>query len=418
VKRIFVVFILLCLILFFPARVQEVTQFESWLVAPELKPLQSFYDYEQALESIGHSLDKQGILIETLSGQRLAAHNSEITFNPASVMKLATSLVALNRFGPDYRYRTSFLADGPIDPRTHRLDGDLVVEASADPMFSQTDAQQVAAEVLRLGISRVGGSLRIAGPFYYFAEGYHLPLSPKTSAEKLRTALMRAGLKIDGRVIFGAKSGALLVSHYSDQLVHILLYQNAYSSNSIAEAVGESLGGPQAIQDSLIRDFGLSEAEIYVGRASGLDVNRITPQASLKVLRALIATLRKYSLRPEDVMPVAGVDSGTLHTRLNDEKVRGSVVAKTGTLVSIDNGVSTLVGIVYTRARGPVLFAIFNSGGGIFGHRRLQDKFIEELIEEEGGAVHIARAADALADYSHDSIVQAFDPVRTVAASH
>jgi D-alanyl-D-alanine carboxypeptidase/D-alanyl-D-alanine-endopeptidase (penicillin-binding protein 4) len=409
VKRTLVLFILLCptLILLFPARVQEITQFES--VAPEPRPLQSFYNYEQALESIGQSFDKQGILIETLSGQRLAAHNSEIAFNPASVMKLATSLVALSKFGPDYRYRTSFLADGPIDQRAHSLYGDLVVEGSADPMFSQTDAQQVATELLRMGISRVSGALRIAGPFYYFANGYHSMLSPETSAEKLRRALLRAGVKINGKAIFGSSSGTLLVSHYSDQLLRILLYQNAYSSNAIAEAIGESLGGPRAIEDYLIRNFGLSEAEIYVGRASGLDINRITPQASLKVLRALIAVLRKYSLVPEDVMPVAGVDSGTLYTRLNNDKVRGSVVAKTGTLLSVDNGVSTLVGLAYTRARGPVLFAIFNSGGSVFGHRRLQDKFIEELIEEEGGPAQMARAADALADYPHAPIVQAFN---------
>jgi D-alanyl-D-alanine carboxypeptidase/D-alanyl-D-alanine-endopeptidase (penicillin-binding protein 4) len=172
--------------------------------------------------------------------------------------------------------------------------------------------------------------------------------------------------------------------------------------------IGVSIGGPQGIQDYLVRTVGLNESEIFVGRASGLDFNRITPSATLKVLRALIKVLESHSLRPEDVMAVAGVDSGTLRTRLGRDDVRGSVVAKTGTLVSLDNGVSTLVGIAYTKANGPVLFAVFNSGGNVNGFRRLQDQFVERMIAEEGGGAPARRSADALAETTRQSIVQVF----------
>src|SRR5437867_10973613 len=102
-------------------------------------------------------------------------------------------------------------------------------------------------------------------------------------------------------------------------------------------------------------------------------------------------------------MAVAGIDSGTLHGRLLHDDVRGSVIAKTGTLVSIDNGVSTLVGIAYTKSHGPLLFAVFNSGGNVSAYRRLQDQFIERLIAEEGGAQAAGRSEDALADASRQS---------------
>jgi hypothetical protein len=81
-------------------------------------------------------------------------------------------------------------------------------------------------------------------------------------------------------------------------------------------------------------------------------------------------------------------------------------VAKTGTLVSIDNGVSTLVGVAYTRTRGPVLFAVFNSGGGVHQYRRLQDHFVERFIAGEGGPATATRGEDALADSPRQSIVQ------------
>jgi len=377
--------------------------------AQSTEPLQALTEYVENIKSRGQNADDQGVLIESLEGRELLAqHNANVTFNPASVMKLATSLVALAKLGPDYRYRTNVLAGGPIDQATRTLDGDLVLEGGADPMFSLYDSQEVALQLSRLGIAHVTGALRIAGQFYYFANGYHSNLSQETSAIKVRAAFSHAGIRIDGDTVFGEKSGTLLLSHYSDPLAAILLFQNAHSSNAVAEVVGVSIGGPQGIQDHLVRAVGLNESEIFVGRASGLDFNRITPAATLKVLRALIKVLESHSLRPEDVMAVAGVDSGTLRARFGRDEVRGSVVAKTGTLVSLDNGVSTLVGIAYTRGNGPVLFAVFNSGGNVNGFRRLQDQFVERMIAEEGGGVAAGRSADALADATRQSIVQVF----------
>jgi len=376
-------------------------------IAAEAQPLRSVGEYKELLRSRGQNLDDQGILIQSLDRRMtLAEHNADIAFNPASVMKLATTLAALTKFGPDYRYRTNFRADGAIDANAHKLNGDLVVEGAADPMFAAQDAQEVAAELTRLGIGRVTGALRIAGPFYYFATGYHSNLSRETSAAKLRTALQSAGVRIEGATVFGEKAGAILVSHYSEQLLHILFYQNAHSSNAIAEVVGESLGGPQAVQGFLTKQIGLRDSEIYVGRTSGLEFNRITPRAALQVLGGLVGLLANYSLKPEDVMPVAGIDSGTLRGRFATDNARGAVIAKTGTLVSLDNGVSTLVGIAYTKSGGPLLFAVLNSDGGVHSYRRLQDDFIERLIAEEGGPAPVSRSEDALADTTRHTIVQ------------
>jgi serine-type D-Ala-D-Ala carboxypeptidase/endopeptidase (penicillin-binding protein 4) len=400
------------IILLLPLQVRELWTPPYFKVADapvqmEQAPLQALEEYKGTLLARGQSLEDQGVLIESLDARQIfASHNADITFNPASVMKLATSLVALAKLKPDYRYRTNVLADGAIDTTKRKLEGDLVIEGSADPMFSAEDAQEVASKLAHLGISRIAGAFRIAGPFYYFATGYSSNLSRETSASKLRAAIERAGIKIDGQTVFGDKSGTLLLSHYSEELIELLLYQNAHSSNAIAEVIGESVGGPLAVQDFLVKNLGLRESEIYVGHTSGLDFNRITPRASLKVLRSLVKILDAYSLKPEDVMPVAGVDSGTLRGRLSRDEVRGSIVAKTGTLVSLDNGVSTLVGIAYTKARGPLLFAVFNSAGSVNAYRRLQDEFIEHLVAEEGGPVPVTRAGDALVDNTRNTIVQ------------
>jgi D-alanyl-D-alanine carboxypeptidase/D-alanyl-D-alanine-endopeptidase (penicillin-binding protein 4) len=409
VRRLFV---LLLIVLIFPIPAKDekpepVPLDRDGQVAMPLarRELSAFANYRQRLESRGQKIGDHGVLIETLDGtQRLAEQNADTPFNPASVMKLATSLAALTRLGPDYRFRTDFLADGELDASMRRLNGDLVVSGSGDPMFSQADIQEVARSLIQVGISRVTGGLRFAGNFYYFAHGYHDKLQPETSASKLLVGLRRSGIRIEGGWSFGQKSGALILSHYSDEVVRILLFQNAHSSNPIAEALGDVLGGPPQIQRFLIDNLGIPESDVFVSRASGLDFNRISPDGALKVLRSLIAILDRYSLKPEDIMPVAGVDSGTLRSRFYDS--RGAIVAKTGTLSSLDGGVSTLVGIAHTKSGGTLLFAIFDCDGSVRGYRRLQDSFLEEVIAEEGGADPTCRLVDGLADMSSDSIVQ------------
>ena len=173
-KRLLLIFIL---ILFFPAQVRDHKTSANLLSIAseperEAEPLVSLSSYKEVLRARGHSLDDLGVVIESFDGKlRLAEHNPDITFNPASVMKLATSLVALTKLGPDYRYRTNFLADGQLDTATRKLEGDLIVEGGTDPMFAATDGQEVAQELSRLGVSRVTGKLKISGAFYYYARG-------------------------------------------------------------------------------------------------------------------------------------------------------------------------------------------------------------------------------------------------------
>jgi D-alanyl-D-alanine carboxypeptidase/D-alanyl-D-alanine-endopeptidase (penicillin-binding protein 4) len=100
------------------------------------------------------------------------------------------------------------------------------------------------------------------------------------------------------------------------------------------------------------------------------------------MLRKLIAYLDGKGLKLEDVLPIAGVDAGTLEKRFTDA-FRGSVVAKTGTL----SGVSALAGVAYTRQRGPLLFVIYNHGGSAHRFRSVQDETIKKLITLFGGPV-------------------------------
>src|SRR5690242_5177980 len=65
------------------------------------------------------------LIVDPSSGDTLYSRNAGKLFMPASNMKILTSATALTQLGAGYRYRTSFLARGPIADGT--LEGDLLV---------------------------------------------------------------------------------------------------------------------------------------------------------------------------------------------------------------------------------------------------------------------------------------------------
>jgi D-alanyl-D-alanine carboxypeptidase/D-alanyl-D-alanine-endopeptidase (penicillin-binding protein 4) len=105
------------------------------------------------------------------------------------------------------------------------------------------------------------------------------------------------------------------------------------------------------------------------------------------MLRKLIAYLDSKGLGVEELLPIAGVDAGTLEKRFNDA-FRGAVVGKTGTLSSV----SALAGVAYTRQRGPLLFVIYNQGGSAHRFRAAQDETIKKVITLYGGPAPVRYA--------------------------
>jgi D-alanyl-D-alanine carboxypeptidase/D-alanyl-D-alanine-endopeptidase (penicillin-binding protein 4) len=372
--------------LFWPIQAQETAApAPERVVSPE-RDLTAETTYLNKLALRGFRLEAQGLLIESLDGSTIYAdHQSDVAFNPASVIKLATSFTALQRFGPDFHFETAFYTLGVIDKKTRTLKGDLVLHATGDPVLSTADVNKLIKDVIRAGVARVSGNLIVTGPFTYASY-----TKTAEGTRRLAANLKKLGVRVTGTTNFRAASGlgakgTLLSSHTSASLRDILFRQNAHSVNTTAERVGEAVGGPRGVEAFLIGSVGIPPSEISVSRTSGLGDNRITPRSTVHLLQVMMQWLSERNMEPEDIMPIAGIDAGTLQSRFKSEDYRGAVVGKTGTLPSTDGGVSTLAGILYTRDRGPILFAIFNTRGSVTAYRQLQDSLLKELIEESGG---------------------------------
>jgi D-alanyl-D-alanine carboxypeptidase/D-alanyl-D-alanine-endopeptidase (penicillin-binding protein 4) len=372
----------------------------------------------------------QGVLAETMDGVTLAAQSVDDKFNPASSVKLATALVALQTFGPGHRFLTSIWASGQIDKSTGTLNGDLIV-TGRDPSFHYEHAVMLARELNQLGLRNVTGNLIVAPGFTMnfdwsakhsgeqFLETLDALRRPAASTrawldertlvgdnESLRSV---PSLVISGEVIVGSSpTGAVpLVTHKSSMLVDVLKVMLCYSNNFMAERIGENLGGPQMISARVADKLKINPAEIFLSSTSGLGVNRVTPRAMMKILRALSAELQKNKLVLSDILPVAGIDPGTLEERYTDLISRGSVVAKTGTLVRTDGGASSLVGQMKTKSGRVVLFVILNQRGSVVRFRHNQDQIVTAIQNTLGGPAPFdyrpVRLAMRLADSDYEA---------------
>lgn len=108
------------------------------------------------------------LVVDPERGDTLYSHNAGKLFLPASNMKIVTSSVALEQLGPDYTYRTTLVARGPV--RDGTLNGDVAVIGRGDPTISDhmwTDAMiplhALADSLAARGVKRITGRLVAAG---------------------------------------------------------------------------------------------------------------------------------------------------------------------------------------------------------------------------------------------------------------
>jgi D-alanyl-D-alanine carboxypeptidase/D-alanyl-D-alanine-endopeptidase (penicillin-binding protein 4) len=108
-----------------------------------------------------------GAMVTSLTrGDTLYAHNAGEEMVPASTMKLLTSAIAFERFGPTYQFSTDALRDGSVGS-DGTLNGNLYIRGDGDPALSgKFLAGGAAAPMNRLadlvasqGIRRVTGDI-------------------------------------------------------------------------------------------------------------------------------------------------------------------------------------------------------------------------------------------------------------------
>ena len=353
-------------------------------------PLQSL-----ARERVGAD---HGVYVRAEGGAVLAALNSTRPYHPASVTKVATTLAFLTRLGPDRRFRTKFLAAGPIADGT--LHGDLVVQAEGDPYFLFGNAFMVLVRLREKEIRRVNGVIRVEGPFFFDwtpdPDGRRLkrvwtgrlgasswPVVTGALFPGASMALKDFTLRFGGRAARKQSPRRVLAVHASPPLLRHLKDFNSHSNDNFHE-FSYVIGGPETVQRILRESVtGVPWSSMVIDNAAGDGrTNQLSPRAAVAMFEALEGTLKARGLSFSDVLPVAGVDAGTFEDRLAEPRYRGAVVAKSGTVRVLR--ISTVAGVAYTRKFGRTFFAVMTRGVPLWVAQERQNAFLRGLLDAGG----------------------------------
>ena len=313
---------------------------------------------------------RHALLLQSTDGRvTLAEHNADAAYNPASLVKLTTSLVALRKLGKDFRFETRVFIDGTVD-KAGVLQGRILVSGH-DPTFGDFHATLVGRKLAERGVKKFEGELAVTSDFVFnFSD------KPDESAQRLAKVLK---LTPKTFTVADAPASEPAFAVLSYPLRDILLYQNAHSSNFVAERLGAQVGGPEGIRAYLVNELKLPPEQVQLSTASGLEVNRMTARGLVSVIRALDEEARRQGMELVDIMAKASDDYGTLRRRMVGTPLEGAVVAKTGTLVHDDGGMASLGGVIYTQKYGKVYFVVLNQGSDVAVARQATDELLSEI---------------------------------------
>ena len=354
------------------------------------------------------------IAVDLDTGRTIYQKRADTPRMPASVEKLYTSAVLLDRLGAAGRLTTAVYAETPPD-RDGVVDGDLYLRGGGDPNLDVIDLGGLAEQVDEAGITGITG--RVVGdefawdtrrgvPSSNFAltsdvgvlsalianrgrtgkqAPYWQPRPAKFSANGFARQLRHLGVDVPASTRRGrTPEDAEPVAAWRSSTVSELIRQmNPPSDNFMAEMfvkaiavadgeLGSTSAGAAAIEETLREEF---EIEPAVTDGSGLSrSDRTSPRQVVTMLRGLADD---PSFEPS--LAVAG-RTGTIAYRMRGTAAQDRCRAKTGTL----RDVSALAGYCTTTAGERVAFAFLMNYVNVYGARILQDRMTAALARYSG----------------------------------
>lgn len=339
---------------------------------------------------------------------------------PASNTKVVTSAAALHLLGGDFILATELRYSGSIST-TGVLTGDLYLKGLGNPLFTTKDLETFVAKFKKSGVREITGN--IVGDDSYFDDLYSrsqyvgsgeydyetYPLSalvldkniwitgnkfttpPVAIAEKLKAALEKEGIRIDGKAVSGVMPrGCSLVATSEVRLAELLKIVNKRSDNFYAEytmkLISAAVNGERGNTKNGIKlciGF-LNESGAYLkgtslADGSGLSRRNQIPTGVIVKIYEYIYGNQVFRSQFFSTLSISGVD-GTLRSRMEQANGDNNLKGKTGTL----SGVITLSGYFKTKRGRDMIGAVFfnYSYGYPDYYRGLQDQIFNLLIDK------------------------------------
>ncbi len=121
---------------------------------------------QQAMRSEGLPPSAVGLWVKRVGDPApMLQHNAGSLFNPASTIKLATTLAALSELGPNHVWTTEIHATAPV--RDGVLRGDLVLRGTGDPAMVSEEHWRMLGALRRTGLRRIEGNVYLDTTHFY-----------------------------------------------------------------------------------------------------------------------------------------------------------------------------------------------------------------------------------------------------------
>lgn len=119
----------------------------------------------QTIDQSEFSNARWGIMAISLKDGRITcAREGQKLFNPASIHKLLTSIVALDKLNTDFRWKTSLYSTKQIEGET--LDSDLILYGTGAPDFDENSLDKLVNDLKNKGLKQIKGN--VIGDESYF----------------------------------------------------------------------------------------------------------------------------------------------------------------------------------------------------------------------------------------------------------
>lgn len=347
----------------------------------------------------------------------------------ASVSKLLTSYWVLYGLGPKYKFKTYFY----WDPTT----AELYIQGSQDPFFGRRRLYLLISDLNRLGIRQIN-KIYFNKNFKYFQAVEHPStqhteitqqggISPRSMAIQLNHLLnikewdegdiMRYGTfssiahsikvpveefkKMELKVLeilpiendinpFLGRTGIQAYVSESPAVLNYLKVMNMFSMNYPADELFNQFGGQVEFKKFLLETLKIKVTDLAIFTGSGLPTliegqredNETTCEVIVDVILKMKEILVSNKLNLEDIMMVGGIDQGTLFRAYKSNPLRGSVIAKTGTIATAHS----LAGAIELTKNKQLIFGIFLQTTKLAKASKLRNQLVSELARKNGGA--------------------------------
>ena len=357
--------------------------------------------------------------------------NQDIQIRLASVSKLLTSLMAIEKLGINYKYKT----------KLYIKDNNLHIAGSLDPFLGNEKMFFLISQLNDLGYNtfdnitfdkfiQINPNAEISTDEYplitratnarnlkiYFntknwsqdlnAEYFQVVKSAPEGNFRKNVEFAIGNAKYADVNPFENDSDVKILTLSSPELYKYLKEINVQSNNYAAHTIFLHLGGALKFEKYLNERYNYTSDSIHLYNGSGLpDIingvrrdNYATCTIIIELVEALKNLVEKNDKELKDILAVPGSDAGTFRNRTFPANYKNSFLAKSGTLVHT----STIAGAMSSQ-HGYSFYGIFNQSRYIEGSKIVQNEMIKTIMTEMGGPVVFDYDVDPFHTYDFEN---------------